>query len=319
MWSIRFLTGPLSGQTFPLKPGSYVLGRSQTCELHVASPNVSKEHLKIDVTEDKILLTDLNSRNGTFVNGVKIKTHGFKAGEQISKIAAHDIFFELAPYSPPKKVVRPKPIRSQQAQTSLAHNQYPASQHQGQSQPSHLQLAHSQSAHPTHQPFQAYSQQPELESRSEEDSDVVETDFFAHLGKNIQKYVDRVVLPGVYKLTEVMEFRTVIFLFMLGFIVSMTALSAFPLVRLLKSSIESESQRRARTITANLAQINRDSLESGLRNTLTVEFAQKEPGVVKAYIIEAVTGQILAPAYEQGSYPTYPFIHQGRKQEKIIV
>ncbi|MGE0633524.1 MAG: FHA domain-containing protein, partial [Pseudobdellovibrionaceae bacterium] len=69
MWGIRILSGPQAGQTFPLKTGKNIIGRNSSADILISSNGVSKDHAEITVLQDKILVTDLNSRNGTFVNG----------------------------------------------------------------------------------------------------------------------------------------------------------------------------------------------------------------------------------------------------------
>lgn len=45
--------------------GRFHLGRSSENEIHVANSNVSRKHLRLDVSDDAILITDLGSTNGT--------------------------------------------------------------------------------------------------------------------------------------------------------------------------------------------------------------------------------------------------------------
>lgn len=46
-----------------------IIGRSRSCGLSISDSRASKEHLKIEWTEEGYLLTDLNSSYGTLVNG----------------------------------------------------------------------------------------------------------------------------------------------------------------------------------------------------------------------------------------------------------
>lgn len=52
-----------------------VVGRSQDCNLRIASNQVSREHCRIIVTDTAVLVRDLGSSNGTFVNGEPITPH----------------------------------------------------------------------------------------------------------------------------------------------------------------------------------------------------------------------------------------------------
>ena len=52
-----------------LEVGSYVIGRSSNCRVHLDFPDVSDRHAILTVREDCVILEDLHSANGTFVNG----------------------------------------------------------------------------------------------------------------------------------------------------------------------------------------------------------------------------------------------------------
>jgi pSer/pThr/pTyr-binding forkhead associated (FHA) protein len=86
MWSIRILSGPQTGQVFDLKLGKNVFGRGQNCEVKILSLGISKEHCEIHVYKDKMMVVDLKSSNGTFVNGVKIQNSIIHVGDKIEFI-----------------------------------------------------------------------------------------------------------------------------------------------------------------------------------------------------------------------------------------
>ena len=94
MWSIRILTGPLKGQSYSITKSSTVIGRSEVCDITIDLPSVSKKHLKIEVHGHGIQLTDLNSSNGTFVNGKQISNHIFQSGD---KLSLHDVILDIVP------------------------------------------------------------------------------------------------------------------------------------------------------------------------------------------------------------------------------
>ena len=55
----------------PIKP-DMVLGRQAECDLQLTEGHASRRHAKFFYAEDAVWLEDLNSANGTFVNGAKI-------------------------------------------------------------------------------------------------------------------------------------------------------------------------------------------------------------------------------------------------------
>ncbi len=59
------------------------IGRDHTCDLVLDHPMVSKEHAEIDLTAGTCVLRDLDSSNGTFVNGMRVKEVTLARGDRI--------------------------------------------------------------------------------------------------------------------------------------------------------------------------------------------------------------------------------------------
>src|ERR1700741_1723053 len=92
MWILRFLNGPLAGQIVPITKNSTLLGRAPNCDIKVPTPNVSKEHTRLELFNDKLIVSDAGSRNGTFLNGVQVRSSKVRSGD---KIGIHDILIEV--------------------------------------------------------------------------------------------------------------------------------------------------------------------------------------------------------------------------------
>ena len=138
---------------------------------------------------------------------------------------------------------------------------------------------------------------------------------FENISKSVKFYLHDVLLPGIYQLAEWIEFKILIACFISIFVILVTALSAFPLVSILKSSVEQEGLNNAENIAITLAQANRGHLKKGLLSAVNVDYALRRPGVEKAYIISARDGRILAPSESAHTYPKDSFIHSARKKE----
>ena len=65
------------------KQPSILIGRSSSCDMCMAHPNVSKHHAMITRDQNGISIRDLGSSNGTFVNGVRITQVGLRDGDEI--------------------------------------------------------------------------------------------------------------------------------------------------------------------------------------------------------------------------------------------
>ncbi len=60
------------GAYFPVRQGDCLVGRSQECLIVLSSERVSREHAVVRRIHCGLEIEDLHSRNGTWVNGVRI-------------------------------------------------------------------------------------------------------------------------------------------------------------------------------------------------------------------------------------------------------
>ncbi|RMH27305.1 MAG: FHA domain-containing protein, partial [Candidatus Hydrogenedentota bacterium] len=75
--------GPASGQEIPFPGEHFTIGRSEECEVIIADPNVSRQHAQVIARDGSAMLVDLNSSNGTFVNGNPISKVFLMDGDEI--------------------------------------------------------------------------------------------------------------------------------------------------------------------------------------------------------------------------------------------
>ncbi len=66
------MTGRHKGKTLALAKECVVIGRDPESEIRINSTEVSRRHCELYVHEDHVLVKDLGSRNGTFLNGEAI-------------------------------------------------------------------------------------------------------------------------------------------------------------------------------------------------------------------------------------------------------
>jgi pSer/pThr/pTyr-binding forkhead associated (FHA) protein len=69
---------------YPFRKSSITIGRRKDSTIIFANPEVSSLHARIDKIGPDYILTDLQSTNGTFVNGLKVLSHRLSHGERIS-------------------------------------------------------------------------------------------------------------------------------------------------------------------------------------------------------------------------------------------
>lgn len=70
-------------KSFPVTRSVVTIGRSHNCDFQIPVIFVSKKHCKLTCKDGVVTLRDLDSRNGTIVNGKTIKETTINAGDSI--------------------------------------------------------------------------------------------------------------------------------------------------------------------------------------------------------------------------------------------
>lgn len=287
MWAIRILNGPQAGEIFPLSEGTYSLGRSPKCDIQITAQGVSKQHCKIVVRGGKVFFSDLNSSNGTFINGVRIQDAILNNGDQFS---FYNIMGDL------QYGIVPQQQTSNSVNVSSTSSSDPSWDQSGSTAPQ-----------------MDYMSNPSEQQMSQNFQENNKIEAPKNLGDSIQQYIEKVILPGVYQLGHNFEMKWLLGSFVIGFILLVTILSIIPMSQITKRSIYKESERRAFSIARQIIRTNKSAIASRQKSNLYVSFARKEDGVVKAFIVGGKDGSIWAPATE-GTYANNSFIAQAIKE-----
>jgi pSer/pThr/pTyr-binding forkhead associated (FHA) protein len=81
---LRVVGGKNDGREITIAVPRFIIGRGDTAHLRPASDLVSREHCEILFGGGKVIINDLASRNGTFVNGKQLtETHVAKSGDSL--------------------------------------------------------------------------------------------------------------------------------------------------------------------------------------------------------------------------------------------
>jgi len=84
-YEVRVLHGTGDVQVQRLEENqAIVIGRDRSCQLCIDDPQISRHHARLLRRADSITIEDLNSNNGTFVNGVRIKTGILKINDLVT-------------------------------------------------------------------------------------------------------------------------------------------------------------------------------------------------------------------------------------------
>ncbi|MGC2236147.1 MAG: GGDEF domain-containing protein [Pyrinomonadaceae bacterium] len=98
--ALVFLTGDLLAVPIPLEREEVTLGRALEADVRVNDSKISRKHASVTTVFDaeknttEYILTDLESRNGTFLNGQRIAQETLQNGDKIT-IGEHIMRFDL--------------------------------------------------------------------------------------------------------------------------------------------------------------------------------------------------------------------------------
>jgi pSer/pThr/pTyr-binding forkhead associated (FHA) protein len=83
MAKLVVLTQSMAGRSFDLAGERTTVGRVEDNAFQIAEPSVSSRHCEILLRGEDIVIKDLNSTNGTFINGEKISEGVLKPGQTL--------------------------------------------------------------------------------------------------------------------------------------------------------------------------------------------------------------------------------------------
>lgn len=85
---MKVLTTVVSGErrSQPLPDGNWFVGRSELCRIRLDFPDVSERHALLSVSPARVIIKDLNSSNGTYVNGELIDGEAVLDGSMVVQI-----------------------------------------------------------------------------------------------------------------------------------------------------------------------------------------------------------------------------------------
>ena len=93
--NLKVLSGTHEGKLIPIKDEKFFIGRSDSCQLRPKSESISRKHCALVQKEGRVLLVDLKSRNGTFVNEKQLSPDKAKILKDGDKIRCGQLEFEI--------------------------------------------------------------------------------------------------------------------------------------------------------------------------------------------------------------------------------
>lgn len=92
---LKVLSGSHAGREIPVSSDKFLIGRSESCQLRPKSDSVSRRHCILVVKDGRVLLQDLNSRNGTYVNEKRLPSDKAKVLKPGDRLRVGKLDFEV--------------------------------------------------------------------------------------------------------------------------------------------------------------------------------------------------------------------------------
>lgn len=116
MANFGFLIPSGGGEDLPLKKEEVLIGRRDSCDIVLRFPNVSGQHCKLLLEQGYWIVEDLNSQNGTKVNGVRVTRKRLDPGMMLT-VAKNEYQIQYDPVA--NGAVGPPPGDDDQVNFSL--------------------------------------------------------------------------------------------------------------------------------------------------------------------------------------------------------
>lgn len=80
---LRGVSGPTFGRSFAVA-GALTLGRQADCDICIPIGEISRHHARLKPGGDGVLVEDLDSANGTWINGKRVRSGTLRAGDELA-------------------------------------------------------------------------------------------------------------------------------------------------------------------------------------------------------------------------------------------
>lgn len=107
MASVTVIFGGKEEKIYPLDRSRLVVGREPKCEIQIDNLGISREHCAFSQRGEAFLIQDLNSSNGTYVNGRKITEHFLNNDDEII-VGKYKLIFKNEAQPPAKDAASPE-------------------------------------------------------------------------------------------------------------------------------------------------------------------------------------------------------------------
>ena len=103
MAKLVLLSAGMTGRSHELKVDKTTIGRVDDNTFQIAEPSVSSHHCEVLLRGSDVVVRDLNSTNGTYVNGERVHAQRLLADGDVVKVGNRSFRFDLRRLEPSPK------------------------------------------------------------------------------------------------------------------------------------------------------------------------------------------------------------------------
>lgn len=89
---LEVISGSARGQRFYLGSGEHIIGRSPEVDIPLPDESISRQHARVLFRNETFILSDLDSKNGTFLNDTRVHECPLHTGDEIT-VGNHSLQF----------------------------------------------------------------------------------------------------------------------------------------------------------------------------------------------------------------------------------
>lgn len=272
MYKLTVIAGPNRGSSFPAQD-EVTIGRQTGNTIVLSSSKVSKRHCSIQVTPTDVILKDLGSSNGTFVNGILTKQKKIKPGDRIS---VGEFVLELV--EPAKKTIKAVP-----AAAGLG-----------------IELQFPSNPVISGRPISGFPGSPGLPGAA---TPAPSNQPPKDLKGKVIWYFENQLMPIFYNLNLKNEWNVICVGLFGVFILGNLVISVYPLIESGRATVVKETARRARFMARQIADQNAPYLAARAETKTEIGMAENAEGVRVAILID-LDNRIIAPGVKLNQYFT---------------
>lgn len=93
---LKLAAGPGAPQEFVLTQDRLLIGRAADADIQIVSTSISRHHMALERNGPEYVCRDLDSRNGVYLNGIKVHSAVLRPGDQLQMGEALFLFQDAA-------------------------------------------------------------------------------------------------------------------------------------------------------------------------------------------------------------------------------